>query len=95
MFPWGNFRGSPTGGMNLCAVHPDLIDACERIIGTTNIRLCEAHCGIKYAMEEGWRQSGKREPDPDNAHDGYHQEYGCPFLRTARLPTCVQLRGAH
>ena len=76
VFPWGNFRDSPTGGLNLCPVHPDLIDACERIIGTTNIRLCEGHCGIKYAMADGWRQSGKREPDPENARDGYHQDYG-------------------
>jgi hypothetical protein len=76
VFPWGNYAKSPTGGLNLCAVHPDLIDACERIIGTTNIRLCEAHCGIKYAMADGWRQSGKREPDPENKHDGYHQDYG-------------------
>ena len=52
---WTHFRSSLwTGGLNLCTVHPDLIDACERIIGTTNIRLCEAHCGIKYAMADGW-----------------------------------------
>jgi hypothetical protein len=67
VFPWGS------AGLNLCTVHPHLIDACERIIGTANIRLCEAHCGIKYAMEEGWKQSGKR--DPTQA-DGFHQDFG-------------------
>jgi hypothetical protein len=67
VFPWA----SP--GLNLCPVHPDLIDACERIIGTPNIRLCEAHCGMKYATDEGWRQSGKRDASQP---DGYHQDFG-------------------
>ena len=67
VFPWAS------SGLNLCAVHPNLINACERIIGTTNIRLCEAHCGMKYAMDDGFRQSGKSDPGQP---DGYHQDFG-------------------
>jgi ectoine hydroxylase-related dioxygenase (phytanoyl-CoA dioxygenase family) len=67
VFPWD----SPA--LNLCAVHPDLIDACERMIGTPNIRLCEAHCGMKYACADGFRQSGKQD---EGQPDGYHQDFG-------------------
>jgi hypothetical protein len=39
--------------------HPDLIDAAERITGTTDLRLCEAHLGVKYPRvneDEGWHK---------------------------------------
>ena len=31
----------PNKDLNNICVHPDLIDACQRIIGTENIRLCK------------------------------------------------------
>lgn len=46
VFPWDH------SGLNHVMAHPDLIDAAERIIGTREIRLCEAHLGVKYYGEE-------------------------------------------
>jgi len=46
VFPWDH------SGLNHVMAHPDLIDAAERIIGTREIRLCEAHVGVKYYGEE-------------------------------------------
>ncbi len=44
-FPWDH------SGLNHAMTHPDLIDAAERIVGTRDIRLSEAHLGMKYAGE--------------------------------------------
>ena len=46
LFPWDH------SGLNHVTVHPDLIDAAERVLGTREIRLCEGHLGMKYAGEE-------------------------------------------
>ena len=46
LFPWDH------SGLNRVTVHPDLIDAAERVLGTREIRLCEGHLGMKYAGEE-------------------------------------------
>jgi hypothetical protein len=56
LFPWDD------SGLNHAATHPDIIDAAERIIGTREIRLCEAHLGVKYAG--------------DKDGFGYHIDYG-------------------
>ncbi|MGY8824212.1 MAG: hypothetical protein ACKVJG_09790 [Candidatus Latescibacterota bacterium] len=48
LFPWDH------SGLNYAAIHPDLVDAAERIIETREIRLCESHLGMKYAGEEHW-----------------------------------------
>ena len=46
LFPWDH------SGLNHVTVHPDLVDAAERVFGTREIRLCEGHLGMKYAGEE-------------------------------------------
>ena len=46
LFPWDH------SGLNHVTVHPDLIDAAERVLGTREIRLCEGHLGMKYAGEQ-------------------------------------------
>jgi len=46
LFPWDH------SGLNHVSVHPELVDAAERILWTREIRLCEAHLGMKYAGEE-------------------------------------------
>ena len=46
VFPWDH------AGLNHVSVHPALIDAAERVLGTREIRLSEAHLGMKYAGEE-------------------------------------------
>lgn len=46
IFPWDH------SGLNHVTVHPDLIHAAERILGTREIALCEGHLGMKYAGEE-------------------------------------------
>ena len=46
LFPWDH------SGINHVAVHPDLIDAMERILQTREIRLCEGAIGMKYAGED-------------------------------------------
>ena len=48
VFPWDH------SGLNHVVVHPDLISAAERILGTHEIRLAEGHLGMKYAGEEHW-----------------------------------------
>lgn len=63
-FPWTD------PGLNEVCVHHDLIDACERIIGSKEIRLCEAHCGIKYAEPYASGKVGGTAP----GH--WHQDYG-------------------
>jgi len=39
LFPWDH------SGLNHAAIHPDLVDAAERILDTREIRLCESHVG--------------------------------------------------
>ena len=46
LFPWDH------SGRNHVTIHPDLIDAAERVLGTREIRLAEGHLGMKYAGEE-------------------------------------------
>ena len=46
LFPWDH------SGLNHVTVHPDLVDAAERVFGTREIRLCEGHLGMKYAGEK-------------------------------------------
>ncbi len=46
LFPWDH------AGLNHVTIHPDLIDAAERVLDTREIRLCEGHLGMKYAGEE-------------------------------------------
>lgn len=60
LFPWDDI------GLNTAITHPDLIDAAERIIGTREIRLSEAHLGVKYFGE------------PHNTSDpgAFHVDYG-------------------
>jgi hypothetical protein len=61
LFPWDN------SGLNLAMTHPDLIDAAERIIGSREIRLCEAHLGAKYyGMEKS----------PGTPVNFFHRDYG-------------------
>jgi hypothetical protein len=51
LFPWDN------DGLNHAFTHPDLIDFSERLFGTTELRLCEAHLAAKYAggrWDEAW-----------------------------------------
>ena len=48
LFPWDH------SGLNHVAVHPDLVSAAERVLGTREIRLDEGHLGMKYAGEEHW-----------------------------------------
>ncbi|HYF50294.1 MAG TPA: phytanoyl-CoA dioxygenase family protein [Planctomycetota bacterium] len=45
-FPWDH------SGLNALALHPDLIDAAERIIGTRELRLCTGHVWMKYSGED-------------------------------------------
>jgi hypothetical protein len=60
MFPWDH------SGLNHAITHPDLIDAAERIIGTSELRLSEAHLGVKYySMTKS----------PGTAIGYYHQDY--------------------
>lgn len=46
VFPWDH------SGLNHVTVHPDLISAAERVLGTREIRLDEGHLGMKYVGEE-------------------------------------------
>ena len=46
LFPWDH------SGLNHVTVHPELIGAAERVLGTREIRLCEGHLGMKYAGED-------------------------------------------
>ena len=48
LFPWDH------SALNHVAIHPDLVDAAERLLQTREIRLCESHLGMKYAGEEHW-----------------------------------------
>ena len=48
VFPWDH------SGLNHVTVHPDLISAAERVLGTREIRLDEGHLGMKYAGEQHW-----------------------------------------
>ena len=48
LFPWDH------SGLNHVTVHPDLICAAERLLGTREIRLDEGHLGMKYAGEQHW-----------------------------------------
>ena len=48
LFPWDH------SGLNHVTVHPDLISAAERVLGTREIRLDEGHLGMKYAGEQHW-----------------------------------------
>lgn len=65
-FPWDH------SGLNHAIVHPDLIDGAERIIGSTEIVLGEAHLGIKYAGEE--------------YAEGFHIDYGNNTLGPIQEP---------
>ncbi len=46
LFPWDH------SGLNHVTIHPDLIDAAERVLGTREVRLCEGGLGMKYAGDE-------------------------------------------
>ena len=46
LFPWDH------SGLNHVTVHPDLISAAERVLGTREIKLDEGHLGMKYAGEQ-------------------------------------------
>ncbi|CAO3676743.1 unnamed protein product [Umbelopsis vinacea] len=59
-FPWDN------SGLNKVVFHDDLIDAAERILGTKDIHLSEAHLGIKYAGN----------PSNNSLPDVFHQDWG-------------------
>ena len=48
LFPWDH------SGLNHVTVHPDLVSAAERVLGTREIRLDEGHLGMKYAGEQHW-----------------------------------------
>ena len=48
LFPWDH------SGLNHVTVHPDLISAAERVLGTREIKLDEGHLGMKYAGEQHW-----------------------------------------
>ncbi|MGP4079217.1 hypothetical protein ACTWQL_04830 [Pseudalkalibacillus sp. R45] len=45
VFPWDD------SALNHVCTHPDMIDEAERIMGTREIRLSEAHLGMKYYQE--------------------------------------------
>jgi hypothetical protein len=61
LFPWDN------SGLNLAMTHPNLIDAVERIIGSREIRLSEAHLGAKYF---------EMDKSPGTPVDHFHLDYG-------------------
>ena len=48
LFPWDH------SGLNHVTVHPDLVSAAVRLLGTREIRLDEGHLGMKYAGEQYW-----------------------------------------
>ncbi|KAI8579546.1 hypothetical protein K450DRAFT_280716 [Umbelopsis ramanniana AG] len=58
-FPWNN------SGLNQIVLNDDLIDAAERILGTKDIHLSEAHLGMKYAGN----------PSNNSAPDDFHQDW--------------------
>ena len=55
LFPWNDSR------LNFLAAHPDVIDAAERLIGTREIRLCDADLSVRYAG--------------DKSDTGFHLDY--------------------
>mmetsp|Transcript_60154 Transcript_60154/g.105361 ORF Transcript_60154/g.105361 Transcript_60154/m.105361 type:complete len:446 (+) Transcript_60154:87-1424(+) len=73
MFPWTD------PALNQICTHPDLIDACERVIGSKEIRLCEAHCGIKYAEE--WKAGKVGGTSPEFWHQDYTNNTIGPALK--------------
>ncbi|MBA3709419.1 MAG: hypothetical protein H0W83_11455 [Planctomycetes bacterium] len=46
VFPWDH------SGLNRAAVHPELVAAAERIIGTRDIRLADSDINVRYAGEQ-------------------------------------------
>ncbi len=71
VFPWDH------SGLNHAITRPDLIDAAERITGTTDLRLAEAHLGVKYAgdtagvdwhIDYGNNTLGPEIEDPNDMH---------------------------
>jgi|HigsolmetaAR203D_1030402.scaffolds.fasta_scaffold09239_2 hypothetical protein len=61
VFPWDD------SGLNHAMTHPDLIDAAERLIGTREIRLSEAHLGVKYYEMDN---------PPGTPPGAFHRDYG-------------------
>ena len=72
LFPWLH------SGLNHVSTHPDIIDVAERVIGTRELRLCEAHLGVKYF--------GDDVGDGTQAKEWFHADYGNNTLGPIQAP---------
>lgn len=74
LFPWDH------SGLNHAITHPDLIDAAERIMGTREIRLSEAHLGMKYYQAK----------TPTSTPGEFHEDYWNNTLGPRQYPDDFQ-----